>query len=225
MLFLSRISIHLSWSFVLRIRMERRTITFFRSRSLRASETEGATAPSFEPLLPSSPRENARSLQRACQSEIPQRRAPCNRRERHLCRRKGPVCGHPDASAVRLGTELSIPIVESFVSRAEQSNTSVIYGQQFILKLFRKVEPGINPDIEIGAFLTEHGFQNTPAVLGTLEYRSGDEVYAAGILQKFVANKGDAWGYTLEALGAFFSRALKETSLPQKQRPPRRSRS
>jgi maltose alpha-D-glucosyltransferase/alpha-amylase len=105
------------------------------------------------------------------------------------------------------------PNLESSVSRAEQSNTSVIYGQQFILKLFRKVEPGINPDIEIGAFLTEHGFRNTPAVLATLEYRSGDEVYAAGILQKFVPNKGDAWGYTLEALGDFFSRALGEREI------------
>ncbi len=105
------------------------------------------------------------------------------------------------------------PTLESSVSRAEQSNTSVIYGQQFILKLFRKVEPGINPDIEIGAFLTEHGFRNTPAVLATLEYRSGNEVYAAGILQKFVPNKGDAWGYTLESLGGFFSRALNEREI------------
>ncbi len=52
------------------------------------------------------------------------------------------------------------------VSRAEQSNTSIIFGDQFILKLFRKVEAGINPDIEIGTFLTEHNFANTPAVAG-----------------------------------------------------------
>ncbi|MFL6415171.1 MAG: putative maltokinase [Bryobacteraceae bacterium] len=111
------------------------------------------------------------------------------------------------------------PNLESFVSRAEQSNTSVIYGQQFILKLFRKVEPGINPDIEIGAFLTEHGFRNTPAVLATLEYRSGDDVYAAGILQTFVPNKGDAWGYTLEQLGGFFSRALLEDQVADQSVP------
>ncbi|MFL6450301.1 MAG: putative maltokinase [Bryobacteraceae bacterium] len=107
--------------------------------------------------------------------------------------------------------------LESSVSRAEQSNTSVIYGQQLILKLFRKVEPGINPDIEIGAFLTEHGFKNTPAVLATVEYRSGDELYAAGILQKFVPNKGDAWSYTLGHLNDFFSRALKQ-EIPESQK-------
>ena len=112
----------------------------------------------------------------------------------------------PMAGASDLNSQL-----ESSVSRAEQSNTSVIFGDQFILKLFRKVEPGVNPDIEVGAFLTERGFANTPAVLGTLEYRSNTEnaVYSAGILQKFVANRGDAWKYTLDSLSGFFERALR----------------
>ncbi len=97
--------------------------------------------------------------------------------------------------------------LESSVSRAEQSNTSIIFSDQFILKLFRRIEPGVNPDVEIGAFLTEQGFKHTPAVLGTLEYRSHDgDVYSAGILQQFVRNKGDAWKYTLESLSDFFNR-------------------
>ncbi|HEX3681309.1 MAG TPA: putative maltokinase [Bryobacteraceae bacterium] len=117
--------------------------------------------------------------------------------------------------------------IESFVSRAEQSNTSIIYRDRYILKLFRKVEPGVNPDIEIGRFLTGRGFKHTPAVLGTLEYRlldraqrppdglcaqGGDAAvgYAAGILQEFVPNQGDAWKYTLEALSGFFARALAQ---------------
>ena len=109
------------------------------------------------------------------------------------------------------------PQLESAVSRAEQSNTSVIFGTQFILKLFRKVEPGVNPDIEIGTFLTEHGFVNTPAVLGTLGYRSKaeDATYSAGILQKFVANRGDAWKYTLDSLSGFFQRALHHSAPPE----------
>ena len=107
--------------------------------------------------------------------------------------------------------------LDSFVSRAEQSNTSIIYGDQFILKLFRKVEPGINPDIEVGSFLTEHQFANTPAVLGALEYEStlNGNIYAAGILQKFARNQGDAWRYTLESLSGFFRRALaRKDQLP-----------
>jgi maltose alpha-D-glucosyltransferase/alpha-amylase len=105
--------------------------------------------------------------------------------------------------------------LESSVSRAEQSNTSIIYGNQFIFKLFRKIEPGTNPDVEIGAFLTEQGFTHTPAVLGTLEYRSNKgQIYSAGILQQFVKNKGDAWKYTLEALSGFFDRATGEGFVP-----------
>lgn len=98
--------------------------------------------------------------------------------------------------------------LESSVSRAEQSNTSVIYGDRFILKLFRKIEAGINPDVEVGTFLTEHGCTHTPAVFGTLEYRSRkNDAYSAGILQQFVANEGDAWGYTLNALREYFNGA------------------
>ncbi|HTU47544.1 MAG TPA: putative maltokinase [Bryobacteraceae bacterium] len=111
--------------------------------------------------------------------------------------------------------------VESFVSRAEQSNTSIIYRDRYILKLFRKLEEGVNPDVEIGKFLTARGFAHTPAVLGTLEYRAkgGDSAaaYAAGILQQFVPNQGDAWKYTLEALSGFFDRARNRQapSFPQ----------
>jgi maltose alpha-D-glucosyltransferase / alpha-amylase len=99
---------------------------------------------------------------------------------------------------------------ESFISRAEQSNTSVIYGDRYILKLFRKLESGIHPDIEVGRFLTERGFRNTPAVLGSIEYRRQNSVSGSGaaILQQFVPNKGDAWKYTLDSLRCFFERAL-----------------
>src|SRR4051794_28497473 len=115
----------------------------------------------------------------------------------------------PPGMTVNLNVQL-----DSSVSRAEQSNSSIIFGDQFIAKLFRKVEPGINPDIEIGTFLTEHGFANTPAVLGTLEYSGLGGTYAAGILQRFVPNQGDAWGYTLESLGSFFERALSRNERP-----------
>jgi maltose alpha-D-glucosyltransferase / alpha-amylase len=107
------------------------------------------------------------------------------------------------------------PKLESFVSRAEQSNSSIIFGDRFILKIFRKLEPGINPDLEIGRFLTERGFKYTPAVLGQLEYRPkrGESMYA-GILQRFVRNQGDAWKYTLDSLKEFFVRALQNGSAP-----------
>ncbi len=108
------------------------------------------------------------------------------------------------------------PKLESFVSRAEQSNTSIIYRDNYILKLFRKLESGINPDVEIGRFLTSRRFKHTPAVLGTLEYHENgaENPYGAGILQQFVPNKGDAWKYTLDCLQAFFERALSSKREP-----------
>ena len=104
----------------------------------------------------------------------------------------------------------SLPHVESFVSRAEQSNTSIIYSHRYILKLFRKLEAGVNPDVEIGRFLTELGFRHTPAVLVTLEYQTASDarIHGAGLLQAFVANQGDVWNYSLDSLKDFFGKAL-----------------
>ncbi|HUG54913.1 MAG TPA: maltose alpha-D-glucosyltransferase [Vicinamibacteria bacterium] len=89
---------------------------------------------------------------------------------------------------------------------AEQSNSSIRFGQDFIMKLFRKVEPGTNPDLEVGRFLTgTASFPHTPPVYGSLEYepRRGRAITLA-ILQGFVPNEGDAWAYTLDAVGRFF---------------------
>jgi maltose alpha-D-glucosyltransferase / alpha-amylase len=101
------------------------------------------------------------------------------------------------------------------VSGAEQSNSSVIFGDRFIMKLFRKVEPGMNPDIEVGGVLTQLGFAHTPPLAGYLEYRpnTGEPMQVA-ILQGFVPNQGDAWNYTLDALGRYFEQALASTEPP-----------
>lgn len=92
---------------------------------------------------------------------------------------------------------------------AEQSNTSVAYGDRLILKLFRRVAVGVNPDLELGRFLTERtSFTHITPVAGALEYR-GDtgEPTTVGILHGFVPNWGDAWGDTLEALDHYFAAA------------------
>src|SRR6266849_9731760 len=89
--------------------------------------------------------------------------------------------------------------------RAEQSNTSIIYGDRLILKFFRRLEEGINPDLEVGTFLTEKAhFPHIPQLAGSLEYRTRDgRQMDQGILQAFVPNRGDAWSYTLGSLGEF----------------------
>jgi maltose alpha-D-glucosyltransferase/alpha-amylase len=106
----------------------------------------------------------------------------------------------------------------------EQSNTSVVYGGQFILKVFRRSDEGVNPDLEIGRFLTETAeFANVPSVVGAIEYqRKGGAAMTLGILQQFVPNVGDAWSYTLDSLSHYFERALAhpEAEVPGLPQPP-----
>jgi maltose alpha-D-glucosyltransferase/alpha-amylase len=95
------------------------------------------------------------------------------------------------------------------VMKAEQSNTSVLYGKRFILKLIRRVAPGVNPDLEIGRFLTERGFPNIPPVAGAIEIQKNrTEPITLAILQEFVPNQGDAWKFTLDQLSRYFEHAL-----------------
>jgi maltose alpha-D-glucosyltransferase/alpha-amylase len=91
----------------------------------------------------------------------------------------------------------------------EQSNTSVIYDDRAILKCFRRVVPGLNPDVEMSRFLTTRaGFTHTPAMLGSITYRPVDGVeHSVGLLQAFVPNRGDAWEHVLVQLQAFLEAA------------------
>lgn len=75
---------------------------------------------------------------------------------------------------------------------AEQSNSSAVYGQCLVLKIFRRIEQGINPDLEIGLFLTEHSsFRNVPTVAGHIEYLSKQGTRTSlGVLQGYVPNRG-----------------------------------
>jgi maltose alpha-D-glucosyltransferase / alpha-amylase len=89
----------------------------------------------------------------------------------------------------------------------EQSNTSVLFGWQLIMKMFRRLEAGVNPDVEVGAFLTSRGFSRVPPLLGTIDYEHGSaERTSVVMLQRFVSNQGNAWDVTLEELGRYFDR-------------------
>ncbi|MGA9937936.1 MAG: putative maltokinase [Candidatus Acidiferrales bacterium] len=92
--------------------------------------------------------------------------------------------------------------------KVEQSNSSILYGRAFVLKFFRRLEMGVNPDFEVGRFLSERaGFRNIPAVAGGFEYRDGSaEPATMAILQGFVANQGDAWKHTLKAVSDYYDR-------------------
>jgi maltose alpha-D-glucosyltransferase/alpha-amylase len=123
---------------------------------------------------------------------------------RRLPSRRGEVTATPTRAYRSLRGSKSAHL-DAVVGRAEQSNTSVMFGDRLILKVFRRLEPGTNPDLEIGTALTEKGFAYTPAVGGWLAYRNPrEEASALGILQAYVPNQGDVWEFTLDSVGAFF---------------------
>src|SRR6478609_10959283 len=93
---------------------------------------------------------------------------------------------------------------------AEQSNSSIVFDEELILKVFRRLEPGINPELEMLRFLTEHGFANIAPLGGWYAYSGGPLAATLGILQQFVANGRDGWELALqevaEAPEAFLER-------------------
>jgi 1,4-alpha-glucan branching enzyme len=98
----------------------------------------------------------------------------------------------------------------------EQSNSAVIFGDRLILKIFRRLEPGINPDFEIGRFLSEEtSFDRIPRTAGALLYeRPGSEPLMLGILQGLVKNEGSGWDHALRELKTYYEEAARGIGPP-----------
>ena len=101
-------------------------------------------------------------------------------------------------------------------STGEQSNTTVFFGREFMLKLFRQLEAGENPDVELSEFLWTRGYRHIPEPLGSVRY-AGEFVATLGLAQRFVASEGTAWDATLVILQRSFERA--RTLEPPSARP------
>ncbi len=98
----------------------------------------------------------------------------------------------------------------SQVLGVEQSNSSMVFDNKFFLKLYRKLEDGVNPDVEVTRFLSEKTeFANVPAFAGSIEYRRGKgEPVVVGAMQAAIASEGDAWTMTLDSVSRFYERVL-----------------
>ncbi len=98
-------------------------------------------------------------------------------------------------------------------ARTEQRNNSVVFGDKLMFKLFRRVESGINPDVEIGRFLGRAGFPHTLPLVGTVEYRVGaEDPYTVGVLHEYYPNTVSAWQFAQDALGRFFEQVMAQPS-------------
>ena len=111
---------------------------------------------------------------------------------------EGIVDFRPVEGFAGIGREL----VETRSISAEQSNTSVVFDDELILKVFRRLEPGINPELEMLRFLTEHGFTNIAALGGWYAYSGGPLAATLGILQAFVREGLDGWELALDELSS-----------------------
>jgi maltose alpha-D-glucosyltransferase/alpha-amylase len=146
----------------------------------------------------------------------------------HLRPREAPTAGNPDPIDGRLDARASAAFsgvydqhLSSRIGSAEQSNTSIIYGQKLILKLFRRLQPGENPDVEIGRFLTEIArFPRIPPFLGeiTVTPAQGGKTTTA-MLQGLVENQGDGWRWFLDHLQGFFAAAAALPPPPESAGP------
>ncbi len=103
----------------------------------------------------------------------------------------------------------------------EQSNTSIVYNDQYVLKFFRRIYADRNPDYEMSRFLSEKkDFRNTPAYLGSVQIKDQDNTnITIGLMQQLVDNEGDAWEYMLKEFHKVFStleyKRIDITKLPR----------
>src|SRR5262249_27093712 len=99
----------------------------------------------------------------------------------------------------------------------DQTNSSVVYGDRFLLKLFRVVEEGPSAELEIGRFLANHApdHHGVPRLAGVLEYREPEhEASTLGVLYEYVANQGDAWQLAKNELDRYYDRVLTDERHP-----------
>lgn len=141
-----------------------------------------------------------------------------------LLPRESPSAGNPIPRDGRLDARASSALAHaqsgqhlaSRLSSAEQSNTSILYGDRFILKLFRRLEQGESPDVEMGRYLTEKAhFPHVPPFLGEISITPAQgERTTVALLQGFVANDGDGWEWFLDQLASWFSHSASQPAPP-----------
>ncbi len=103
--------------------------------------------------------------------------------------------------------------------RTEQSNSSAFFSDRLVMKLYRAIENGPNPDLEVGRFLVDKGFAHVPPVLGAITLARASQPHGTvAMIQAYVPNEGDLWGATRVAVESFLQDALAEPGLPAVER-------
>lgn len=129
--------------------------------------------------------------------------------KKRISGKEGRLLFYPGKTLKSLVNKLPHPL-SSKVLKAEQSNSSIVYGQDLFLKFFRQAKDGVNPDLEITQFLTEKTtFTNISAYAGAIQYVTDrTEPITLGLLSHYVPNQGDSWTYFMDQLGRFYENIL-----------------
>ncbi|MDQ3739366.1 MAG: phosphotransferase [Actinomycetota bacterium] len=98
------------------------------------------------------------------------------------------VDGLPPDDVLRAGRPVGV----------EQSNSSVVFADELILKVYRRIEPGPNPELELLRFLTEHGFENIARLAGWYDHMGRLVDATLGLMQEFLPGGADGWELALE---------------------------
>lgn len=112
---------------------------------------------------------------------------------------------HPGtAGPLRFGCDRDQPVPGGLVPRlldAEQSNSSLVYGDEYILKVFRRIQPGVNPDLEVPGALARQGCHRVPAPVAWFQTKHPFKA-TLGVLQPYLRDASDGWTLALHALAA-----------------------
>jgi trehalose synthase-fused probable maltokinase len=84
----------------------------------------------------------------------------------------------------------------------EQSNSSIVFADRVVLKAFRKLEPGINPELEMLMFLTRHGFENIAPLQGWYEYEGQVLSSTLGVVQDYLPSADGGWELALDEIAS-----------------------
>ena len=107
----------------------------------------------------------------------------------------------PEATIVFRPTgELPEEVESARPMGAEQSNSSLVLDERYALKFYRRIAPGMNPELEVLRFLTERGFEHTPALEGYIAYEGRPLEATLATVQEFVSARGDGWELTRDTL-------------------------
>ncbi len=123
---------------------------------------------------------------------------------------------HPDIGSIKFEKADSFSVksnknIDSHILKAEQSNTAVIYNDQYFFKWYRRVFPESNPDLEISRYLNQNHFNHTAQYCGGISWnRPNKPPISFGLLQQKLANEGDSWNWMLDEVNRFFIQLDKD---------------